>query len=68
LSVGVAEAPPQVEVVMGDDPANAIDRSDSPPMVIPLVDLSWVDPKVVEISSNYNTEAAVIEFLAKHPV
>jgi len=53
---------------MGDDPANAIDRSDSPPTVIPLVDLSWVDPKVVEISSNYNTEAVVIEFLAKHPV
>ena len=53
---------------MGDDPANAIYRSDSPPTAIPLVDLSWVDPKVVEISSNYNTEAAVIEFLAKHQI
>ena len=64
----MAEAPPQVEVVKGDDLANAIDQSDSPLTAIPLVDLSWVDPKVVEILSNYKTEVVVIEFLAKHPV
>lgn len=64
----MVEAPPQVEVVRGDDPANAVDRSDSPPTAIPLVDLSWVDPKVVEISSTYKTEVFVTKFLAKHPI
>ena len=64
----MAEAPPQVEVVRGDDPANAVDRSDSPLTAIPLVDLSWVDPKVVEISSTYKTEVFVTKFLAKHPI
>ena len=52
LSVGVVEAPPQVEVVRGDDPANAVVQSDFPPTIIPLVDLSWVDPKVLGISSH----------------
>jgi len=64
----VADVPLQVEVVRGDDPANVVDRSDSPPTVIPLVDLSWVDPKVLEISSIYKTEACVAKFLAKYPV
>jgi len=39
-----------------------------PPTTIPLVDLSWVDPKVVEISSIYKIEASVTKFLAKHPI
>ena len=68
VSAGVAEGSPQVEVFRGDDPANAVDRSDSPPSAIPLVDLSWVDPKVVEISSLYKTEASVTKFLARHPI
>jgi len=57
-----------VEVVRGDDPVNAVNRSDSPSTAIPLVDLSWVDPKVVEISSTYDTEVSVTKFLAKYPV
>ena len=79
-----------VEVVRGDDPVNAVDRSDSPPAdvvgrpdsppadvidrpesiptAIPLVVLSWVDPKVVEFSSTYATEKSVAKFLAKYPV
>jgi len=44
------------------------DRSDSPLAVIPLVDLSWVDPRVVEFSSTYDTEASMTKFLAKYPV
>ena len=81
LSVGVAEVPPQVEVVRGDDPAIAVDRLDSlpvvapladrsssPPMVVPIEDLGWVDPRVVEISFSYDTEDVVTEFLLKHPV
>jgi len=58
VSVGVAEAPPPVEVVRGDDPTHAVDRSGSPPTVIPLV----------EISSTYNTELSMTKFLAKYPV
>jgi len=69
-SVGVAEVSPRVEVVRGDVLANAVDRSDSllmdipadvagrpdsPLAAIPLEDLSWVDPRVVE-------------FLARHPI
>ena len=68
MSAGMAEGPPQVEVFRGDDPAGAVDRSDDPPSAIPLVDLSWVDPKVVEISSNYRIVASVTKFLAKHPI
>ena len=49
-------------------PPNVIDRPDSPPTAIPLVDLSWVDPKVVEFSSTYDTEKSVATFLAKYPV
>jgi len=64
----VAEAPPQVEVVRGDDPANVVDRSDSPPMVVPLVNLNWVDSKVVGISSNLKIEAFVSKFLDKCPI
>ena len=40
LSVRVAEVPLQVEVVRGDDPTNVVERSDSPPLGVPLVDLS----------------------------
>ena len=53
---------------MGDDPTNVVDQSDSPLTAIPLVDLSWVDPKVVEISSTYKTEDVVTKFLDKHPI
>ena len=60
--------PPQVEVVRGDDPATAVDWSDSSPVAIPFVDLSWVDSKVVEVSSVYKTETSVAKFLAKHLV
>ena len=38
LSVGVADVPLQVEVVKGDDPAKAVDRSGSPPKVF----LLWI--------------------------
>ena len=68
LSVGVAEVPLQVEVVRGDDPTNVVDRSDSPLLDVPLVDLSWVDFKVVGISSSYKAEASVSKFLDKCPV
>ena len=37
-------------------------------MGVPLVDLSWVDSKVVRISSSYKTEAFVSKFLDKCPV
>jgi len=37
-------------------------------MVVPLEDLGWVDSRVVEMSTNYDTEDAVIEFLLKHSV
>jgi len=57
--------PLQVEVVRGDDPANAVDRLGSPLQDVPLVGLSWVDPKVVGISSAYSTEASVSKFLDK---
>jgi len=40
LSVRGAEVPLQVEVVRGDDPANVVDRSNSPLLGVPLVDLS----------------------------
>ena len=82
-SIGVAEVSPRVEVVRGDVSANAIDRSDSllmdipadvvgrsgsPLAAIPLEDLSWVDPRVVEISSLYGTELSVAKFFARHPI
>jgi len=51
--------------VRGDDPTNAVDRSDSPPTGVPLVDLSWVDLKVVGISTSYKTEAYVTKFFVK---
>jgi len=60
----VAKASPQVEVVRRDVPANAVDRSSSPPIAVPLEDLSWVDPKVVKISSVYGTEVSMTKFLA----
>jgi len=60
--------PLQVEVVRGDDSANAVDQSGSPLQGVPLVDLTWVDPKVVRISSFYKTEAFVSKFLDKCPV
>jgi len=61
---------PPVNVVDRPDslPADVIDRPDSPPTAIPLVDLSWVDPKVVEFSSAYDTKKSVAKFLAKYPV
>ena len=68
FSVRVADVSLQVEVVRGDDPTNVVDRSDSPLQGVPLVDLSWVDPKVVGISSAYSTEAFVSKFLDKCPV
>jgi len=37
-------------------------------MGVPLVDLSWVDSKVVGILSNYKTEASVSKFLDKCPI
>jgi len=37
-------------------------------MGIPLVDLSWVDSKVVGISSNFKTDAFVSKFLGKYPI
>ena len=40
VSVGVADALPPVEVVREDAPANAVDRSGSPPMAVPLGDFS----------------------------
>jgi len=67
-SVGVAEAPPLVEVVREDAPTNAVVRSGSPPMVVPLEDLKWVDPRVLDISSAYGTEESVTKFLLKHPI
>ena len=67
-SVGVAEAPPQVEVVRKDAPTNAVDQSGSPLMVIPLEDLSWVDPRVMDISSAYGTEESVAKVFLKQPV
>jgi len=49
-------------------PANVIDRPDSPPTAIPLVDLSWVVPRVVEFSFTYDAEKSVPKFLAKYSV
>ena len=60
--------PLQVEVVRGDDPANAVDRSGSPLQSIPLIDLRWVNRKVVGISSTFSTEAFVSKFLDKCPI
>jgi len=62
--------PPPANVVNRPDspPAIVVDRSGSPPTAIPLVDLSWVDPTVVEFSSSYDTEKFVAKFLAKYPV
>jgi len=37
-------------------------------MGVPLVDLNWVDPKVIGISSNYKIEAFVSKFLDKCPI
>ena len=34
-------------------------------MGVPLVDLSWVDSKVVGISSNFKTKASMSKFLGK---
>jgi len=63
----VVEVPLQVEVVRGDDPANVVDRSDSPLLGVPLVDLSWIDFKEVGISSSYKSEASVSKFLDECP-
>jgi len=45
-----------------------VESRSSPSMGVPLVDLSWVDSKVVEISSSYKTKASVSKFLGKCPV
>jgi len=62
--------PPPANVVnrLDSPPAIVVDRSGSPPTAIPLVDLSWVDPTVVEFSSSYDTEKSVAKFLAKYLV
>jgi len=54
--------------VREDAPANAVDRSGSPPMTVPLGDFSWVDPRVMEMSSTYGTEESVAKFLRRQPV
>ena len=64
-----SNSPPVTVVGWSESPSfNVVDRSGSPPTAIPLVDLSWVDPKVVEFSSTYNTEVSMTKFLAKYLV
>ena len=46
FSVDVVDVPHPVKVLQGDDPANAVDRSDSPKQAISRVEFSWADLKV----------------------
>jgi len=67
--VGRSDSPPVNVVDRLEFPSvNVVDRSDSPLTTIPLVDLSWVDHKVVEFSSTYDTEVSEAKFLPKYPV
>ena len=68
LLVGAIEVPHPVEVVRGDDPANAIDWSGSPKQVISRVEFDWADPKVTGIASVFSIEESVAKFLRRYPV
>jgi len=68
VAVDQSDSPPTVDVDRSNSPFTVeLDRPGSPPTTIPLVDLSWVDSKVVERASSYSSADDVAEFFLKHP-
>ena len=66
LSVGVIQSLYHLEyVVQEDDPKGATDRLGSPEQSSPVLELDWVEPKVVEYTSTFLSESSVFSFLER---
>jgi len=69
LSIGaVQKLPPLKNVVWEDYPEGVADRSDSPEQSSLVLELHWVDPKVVGFTSTFLDGASISAFLGKYPI
>ena len=59
---------PLENVVSGEDPKGAADRSDPPKQSSPLLGLDLVDPKMTGFTSTFLDGASISSFLRKYPI